>query len=167
MYPNHWQHPSLSSPAWIAIAASTEGYQEGPRGLKYKVIKPPIDPTSPNPQRAQKVKAKYTLYLNGFPDDNPNAKKVDSSKGPFGEKPLEFVAGVYQVIRGWDLTILDMKVGEERRIIVPSDLGYGDAGAGGAIPGGATLYFDMELVEIGAMKKLRPEQLKWLEDNPL
>lgn len=151
----------------IAIAASTEGYQEGPRGLKYKVIKPPTDPTSPNPQRAQKVKAKYTLYLNGFPDDNPNAKKVDSSKGPLGEKPLEFVAGVSQVIRGWDLTILDMKVGEERRIIVPSDLGYGGTGAGGAIPGGATLYFDMELVEIGAMKELRPEQLKWLEDNPL
>jgi peptidylprolyl isomerase len=144
-----------------------EGYEDGPRGLKYKVIKPATDPASPSPQRAQKVKAKYTLYLNGFPDDNPNAKKVDSSKGPFGEKPLEFVAGVSQVIKGWDLTVLDMKVGEERRIVVPSDLGYGEKGAGGAIPGGATLYFDMELVEIGEMSKLGPQQLKWLEDNPL
>ncbi len=66
-----------------------------------------------------------------------------------------------------DLTVLDMKVGEERRIVVPSDLGYGAKGASGAIPGGATLYFDMELVEIGQMSQLGPEQLKWLEDNPL
>jgi peptidylprolyl isomerase len=145
----------------------TEGYEDGPRGLRYKVIKPPMDPASPSPQRAQKVKAKYTLYLNGFPDDNPNAKKVDSSKGPFGEKPFEFVAGVSQVIKGWDLTVLEMKVGEERRIVVPPDLGYGEKGAGGVIPSRATLYFDMELVEIGEMSKLGPEQLKWLEDNPL
>jgi FKBP-type peptidyl-prolyl cis-trans isomerase len=126
-------------------------------------MKPPTDPTSQSPQRAQKVKAKYTLWLNGFPDDTPNAKKVDSSKlGSFG-----FIAGVSQVIRGWDLTVLDMKVGEERRIVVPSSLGYGDRGAGGAIPAGATLYFDLELVEVGEMSKLGPEQLKWLEDNPL
>lgn len=58
-------------------------------------------------------------------------------------------------------------MGEERRIVVPSSLGYGDRGAGGAIPAGATLYFDLELVEVGEMSKLGPEQLKWLEDNPL
>lgn len=147
----------------IAYADNTEGYIDGPRGLKYKVTKPPTDPDSTSPQRAQKVKAKYTLYLNGFPDDTPNSKKVDSSKlAPFG-----FVAGVSQVIKGWDLTVLDMKKGEARRIIVPSSLGYGDRGAGGAIPGGATLYFDIELADIGEMSKLGPEQLKWLEDNPL
>ena len=58
-------------------------------------------------------------------------------------------------------------MGEERRIIVPSDLGYGAKGAGGSSPGFSTLYFDMELVEIGEMSKLGPEQLKWLEENPL
>ena len=183
----------LSLPNIANADMDTSSYEDGPRGLKYKVIKPPTDPNSPSPQRAQKVKAKYTLYLNGFPDSNPNAKKVDSSKGPFGEKPLEFIAGVYQVIKGCkllvlkcsfcyetithnshntlrysgDLTVLDMKEGEERRIIVPSDLGYGAKGAGGSIPGFSTLYFDMELVEIGEMSKLGPEQLKWLEDNPL
>ena len=90
----------LSLPTISNAAIDLEGYEDGPRGLKYKVIKPPTDPDSPSPQRAQNVKAKYTLYLNGFPDVNPNAKKVDSSKGPFGEKPLEFIAGVYQVIKG-------------------------------------------------------------------
>eukprot|EP00984_Skeletonema_dohrnii_P037330 scaffold39314_cov155-Skeletonema_dohrnii-CCMP3373.AAC.4 len=157
----------LSLPNIANADIDTSGYEDGPRGLKYKVIKPPTDPNSPSPQRAQKVKATYTLWLKGFPDVTPNAKKVDSSKGPFGEKPFEFIAGVGQVIKGWDLTVLDMKVGEERRIIVPSDLGYGERGAGGAIPGGSTLYFDLELVEIGQMSQLGPEQLKWLEDNPL
>ena len=158
---------ALCHPDRADASPDSEGYEDGPRGLKYKVMKPPSDPASISPQRAQKVKAKYTLYLNGFPDNNANAKKVDSSKGPFGEKPFEFIAGVYQVIRAWDLTVLDMKVGEERRIVVPADLGYGERGAGGAIPGGATLYFDMELVEVGEMSKLGPQQLKWLEDNPL
>ena len=95
----------LSLPNVANADMDTSSYEDGPRGLKYKVIKPPTDPNSPSPQRAQKVKAKYTLYLNGFPDSNPNAKKVDSSKGPFGEKPLEFIAGVYQVIKGCKLFI--------------------------------------------------------------
>ena len=60
-----------------------------------------------------------------------------------------------------------MKVGEEWTIIVPADLGYGARGAGGAIPGGSTLYFDLELVELVQMSQLGPEQFKWLEDNPL
>jgi hypothetical protein len=46
------------------------------------------------------VKAKYTLYLNGFPEDTAKASKIDSSKGVFGEKPFEFLAGVSQVIKG-------------------------------------------------------------------
>ncbi|KAL7529549.1 hypothetical protein ACHAXR_003019 [Thalassiosira sp. AJA248-18] len=137
------------------------------RGLKYKIVTPPTDPASLTPVRAQKVKAKYTLYLNGFPADNPNAKKIDSSKGPFGDKPFEFFAGVSQVIKGWDLSVLEMREGEARKLIVPSDLGYGDKGAGGSIPGGATLYFDVELAGIGAVPSINAEQQKWLEEHPL
>ena len=136
------------------------------RGLKYRVMKPPNDVDSPNPKRAQKVKASYTLYLNGFPEDTSSVK-IDSSKGILGEKPFGFLAGVSQVIKGWDLAIMDMKVGEARKLIINSDLGYGDKGAGGKIPGGATLYFDVELTEIGAESKLGPEQYKWLEEHPL
>lgn len=163
----------------IATAASSTLYQLSaeadvgddyvttPRGLKYKVVKPPNDLDSPSPKRAQKVKASYTLYLNGFPEDTSSSTKIDSSKSFLGEKPFEFLAGVSQVIKGWDLAIMDMKVGEARKLVIDSDLGYGAKGAGGKIPGGATLYFDVELIEIGAESKLGPEQYKWLDDNPL
>lgn len=149
-------------PAW-----ADDGFQTTDSGIKYKVTSPPTDVNSPKPVRAQKVKAKYTLYLNGFPEDNSNSKKIDSSKGPFGDKPFEFVAGVSQVIKGWDLMVLEMRVGEARQLIIPSKLGYGDKGAGSSIPGGSTLYFNLELVELGAKPSLNAEQTKWLEDNPL
>lgn len=82
-------------------------------------------------------------------------------------KPFEFFAGVSQVIKGWDLSILEMRQGEARKLIIPSDLGYGDKGAGSAIPGGSTLYFNVELAEIGPAPSLNAEQQKWLEENPL
>ena len=52
------------------------------------------------------------------------------------------------MIRGWDECFSTMKVGERRQIILPPRLAYGDRGAGGIIPGGATLYFDVELLAI-------------------
>jgi len=160
----------LSQPA-NAEEGDSDEYITTPRGLKFKVTNPPNDPNSPTPKRAQKVKAKYTLYINDFPPTAENEKnkstKIDSSKGLLGEKPLEFLAGVSQVIKGWDLAISDMRVGEARKLIIPSDLGYGDKGAGGKIPGGATLYFDVELVEIGDMAKLNEDQYKWLDEHPL
>lgn len=52
------------------------------------------------------------------------------------------------VIRGWDESFSTMKVGERRQIVLPSRLAYGDRGAGGIIPGGATLFFDVELLGI-------------------
>lgn len=146
--------------------AVEEDYTTTDRGIKYKVVKPPTDPSSPTPARGQRVKATYTLYLNGFPDSAASARKIDSSKGPFGDKPFEFVAGVSQVIKGWDLSIVEMRVGEARKLVIPADLGYGEKGTGG-IPGGATLYFYVELADIGAMPKFNADQEKWMVDNPL
>ena len=81
--------------------AIDDGYSVTSRGIKYKVIQEPKDVNSDTPIRAQKVKAKYTLYLNGFPEDTDKSIQVDSSNRlVFGEKPFEFYAGVSQVIKG-------------------------------------------------------------------
>ena len=62
-------------------------------------------------------------------------------------KPIEFTLGIGQVIKGWDLGIGSMRKGEKATLTIAPEYGYGDAGAGGVIPGGATLLFDVELVE--------------------
>jgi FKBP-type peptidyl-prolyl cis-trans isomerase len=63
--------------------------------------------------------------------------------------PLEFQAGTGQVIRGWDETVMDMKVGEKRLVVIPPELAYGDQEiGGGAIPANSFLVFEMELVGI-------------------
>lgn len=59
--------------------------------------------------------------------------------------PLDFQVGVGQVIQGWDQGLLGMKVGGRRKITIPPHLGYGDRGAGGAIKGGETLIFVVDL----------------------
>jgi peptidylprolyl isomerase len=136
-------------------------FQEGTRGIKYLILK---EGEGDKPVRAQKVYTKYTLWTGGFGKDG--GKKVDSNTGALG-RPFSAIVGVGQVIKGWDLTLLDMKLGEVRRIVVPSDLGYGDKGAGGAIPPKATLYFEVEITGIDEMTEFNDTQRKWLEDNPL
>ena len=73
----------------------------------------------------------------------------DSSLNPDRE-PFTFTLGVGSVIKGWDLGVKGMKVGGKRKLIIPSDLGYGDKGAGNLIPPGATLIFEVELLEVEA-----------------
>jgi FKBP-type peptidyl-prolyl cis-trans isomerase FkpA len=88
----------------------------------------------------------YTGWLYEASATDNKGKQFDSSRTQ--GQPFRFPLGTGQVIKGWDQGVLGMKVGESRRLIIPADLAYGDGGAGGVIPPGATLIFDIELVAI-------------------
>ena len=85
----------------------------------------------------RKTKKGDTVFMQYRGTLASNGQQFDSSydRG----RPFQFSLGLGQVIRGWDEGLLDMCVGEKRKLTIPPALGYGDAGAGGVIPGGATL----------------------------
>lgn len=115
--------------------------QKTDSGLMYEVIQ---EGSGESPQTGQNVTVHYTGWLD---DNGKPGTKFDSSvdRG----QPFTFIIGIGQVIKGWDEGVLSMKVGEKRRLIIPSDLGYGTRGAGGVIPPNATLIFDVELLKVG------------------
>ena len=89
----------------------------------------------------------YTGWLYDPRAPENKGTKFDSSRDR--GQPFRFVIGAGQVIRGWEEGVQGMRVGSQRRLIVPSDLAYGERGAGGGvIPPNATLVFDIELLAI-------------------
>ena len=90
-----------------------------------------------SPEKGKKVTVHYTGRLT-------DGKKFDSSvdRG----QPFSFNIGVGQVIQGWDEGVMGMKVGGKRTLNIPAKLGYGSRGAGGAIKGGETLIFVVDLL---------------------
>ena len=88
----------------------------------------------------------YTGWLYEASAKDNKGKQFDSSRT--SGQPFRFPVGAGQVIKGWDQGVVGMKVGASRRLIIPADLAYGDSGAGGVIPPGATLVFDIDLVAI-------------------
>jgi FKBP-type peptidyl-prolyl cis-trans isomerase len=90
-------------------------------------------------EAGQIVVVHYTGWLT-------DGTKFDSSVDR--NEPFEIAAGVGQVIEGWDLALVRMRVGDRARLTIPPNLAYGDAGVGGVIPGKATLIFEVELLEV-------------------
>ena len=104
-------------------------------GIRYQIVTQG-DGGTPNP--GQTVRVHYTgAFLDG--------RVFDSSQQ---RGPAEFPIGVGQLIRGWDIMIPQMQVGEKRIFVLPPELAYGDRGAGGVIPPGAFLYFEVELLAV-------------------
>lgn len=107
------------------------------QGMKVEILKEGTGEASKN---GDSVSVHYVGTLE-------NSKKFDSSvdRGV----PFSFVLGQGRVIKGWDLGVLGMKIGEKRRLTIPSDLAYGETGTpGGPIPPNATLIFEVELLGI-------------------
>ncbi len=100
--------------------------------------------TGPEPASGQTVNVHYTGWLY---NDGVKGRKFDSSRDR--GSPFSFKLGAGMVIAGWDQGVATMHVGGKRTLIIPPDLGYGSRGAGGVIPPGATLMFDVELLSIG------------------
>ena len=126
-------------PSWHAVAAHSQVIKM-PDGLKYTDNKIGDGAVA---TAGSTVSVHYTGWL-----DNNGTKgaKFDSSRDR--GQPFQFKLGAHQVIAGWDEGVAGMKVGGDRTLIIPPELGYGARGAGGVIPPNATLIFDVELLKV-------------------
>lgn len=117
--------PDLASIQWTQL----------PSGLEVATLKEGV---GAQPQAGQTVSVHYTGWLE-------NGTGFDSSRKR--GQPFEFIVGGNQVIKGWDIALSQMKVGQKQILKIPAELGYGSRGAG-SIPPGATLIFMVELLEV-------------------
>jgi peptidylprolyl isomerase len=119
------------------INANYPGLMDTPSGIRYNIIK---EGRGAKPEPGKTVSVIYKgMFISGEVFDGSD----------FHGGPLEFPVGAGRVIRGWDETLLDMKQGEKRLVVIPPELAYGEKGAGnGTIPPNSFLVFEMELARI-------------------
>lgn len=131
---------SVSPPPPPPPEAPTEvdeaDYTTTDSGLKYYDFE---EGSGESPQQGQMAVVNYTGWLE-------DGTMFDSSLSH--GRPFSFPVGLGQVIPGWDEGVASMKVGGKRQLVIPAELGYGERGAGDAIPPNATLIFEVELLEI-------------------
>ena len=128
--------PSRSGGFSADLGVDTTAMTKHPSGLWYKDVKVGEGEEATSGRTAI---VHYTGWL-------PDGKKFDSSRD--SGQPFTFTLGQGQVIRGWDEGVAGMKVGGRRKLVLPPQLAYGDAGAPPVSPPGATLVFDVELLQV-------------------
>ncbi|QRV97051.1 FKBP-type peptidyl-prolyl cis-trans isomerase [Ceratobasidium sp. AG-Ba] len=129
----------------VSLASAALAYPEGLGVDAYSVPKKcPI-----KSQNGDKLSMHYTGTLQS------DGSKFDSSRDR--NQPFEFTLGSGQVIQGWDKGLVDMCIGEKRKLTIPSEFGYGDRGFPPVIPAKATLVFDVELLGIKNRKEDKAE----------
>ncbi|MDA9253060.1 peptidylprolyl isomerase [Flavobacteriaceae bacterium] len=117
-----------------ALDQVSAGFSETSSGLRYQIIQ---KGTGAKAEKGQQVSVHYQgALIDGTVFDSSYKRK----------EPIEFQLGIGQVISGWDEGLQLLHVGDKARFVIPSDLAYGSAGAGGVIPPDAILVFDVELV---------------------
>ena len=97
-------------------------------------------------QAGDEVSVHYTGWLYDQHAPDKRGQKFDSSRDR--GQPFVFLLGAGRVIRGWDDGVAGMRVGGKRELRIPADLGYGKDGAGDVIPPGASLVFEVELLDV-------------------
>jgi FKBP-type peptidyl-prolyl cis-trans isomerase FkpA len=149
--------PKIGLLVCVALVAACSGKSESPPAAPAAAA-PPANPvtalqiatlkpgTGAVVGGGQIAVVQYTGWLYEAGASDHKGKQFDSSRN--AGQPFKFPLGTGSVIKGWDQGVAGMKIGESRRLVIPPELAYGDAGAGGVIPPGATLVFDVDLVGI-------------------
>ncbi|MBB6247971.1 FKBP-type peptidyl-prolyl cis-trans isomerase [Rhodanobacter sp. A1T4] len=139
-----WLLPLLALIALAACSVTPQAHANGSVD-KLTVIDQKVG-TGAVAKPGMQVQVHYTGWLYDETAKDKHGKKFDSSLD--SGTPFTFPLGEGRVIAGWDQGVAGMRVGGKRTLLIPATLGYGDDGAGDAIPPGASLVFDVELLGV-------------------
>jgi len=106
-------------------------------------------------KNGQQLTMEYTGSIDQSSETGEKGKQFDTSRG---REPFAFQIGQGRVIPGWDNGLLGLCKGAKATLLIPPEEGYGASGAGDAIPGGATLLFDVEVIDMSDDVPAAPEQ---------
>jgi FKBP-type peptidyl-prolyl cis-trans isomerase len=140
------EEPVAADEPAVAVQATTEKVDIAP-GLTMRVLKEGDGATA---QEGDIAVVHYTGWL--FDPDSADNKGTKFDSSVDRDQHFQFPLGAQRVIRGWDLGVVGMREGEKRELTIAPEMGYGERGAGGLIPPGATLVFDVELVRVQSTK---------------
>lgn len=140
------EEPVAADEEAVATAATAEKVEIAP-GLTMRVLREGDGATA---QAGDIAVVHYTGWL--FDPDSADNKGTKFDSSVDRDQHFQFPLGGQRVIRGWDLGVEGMREGEKRELTIAPEMGYGERGAGGLIPPGATLVFDVELVRVQSTK---------------